>query len=75
MDEPLCLHHWVIDKPAGPTSSGVCRMCGEQRQFPNYIEGSAWGHEASLEQLAVNAGVSSDVEALGATDSSLDEDG
>ena len=34
-----CQHHWVVDPPAGPVSTGACRSCGEERDFPNYIEG------------------------------------
>ncbi len=34
-----CQHHWVLDSPAGPVSTGACRSCGEERDFPNYIEG------------------------------------
>ena len=35
-----CQHHWVIGRPAGPVSTGACRRCGEERDFPNYIDGS-----------------------------------
>ena len=48
----VCQHHWIIDKPAGPVSKGTCRLCGEDRDFQNYIEGSSWGYDVSLEQLA-----------------------
>ncbi len=34
-----CRHHWVIDPPNGPVSTGACRSCGEERDFPNYIQG------------------------------------
>ncbi len=34
-----CKHHWVLDSPAGPVSKGECRSCGQERDFPNYIEG------------------------------------
>ncbi len=34
-----CQHHWVIDPPEGPVSKGACRSCGEEREFPNYVEG------------------------------------
>ncbi len=39
---PRCPHFWVIETPSGPTSSGVCRICGEGRSFMNYIESSYW---------------------------------
>jgi len=35
-----CQHHWVLDTPKGPVSKGACRSCGEERDFPTYIEGS-----------------------------------
>ena len=49
---PACVHVWVIDAPAGPVSKGACRTCGEKREFHNYVEGSYWGSDVSLEQLS-----------------------
>lgn len=31
-------HHWLIDSPKGPASRGICRACGEERDFQNYLE-------------------------------------
>ena len=31
----VCVHWWLLDAPAGPTSRGVCKFCGELRHFPN----------------------------------------
>ena len=33
-----CTHHWVIDRPNGPLSEGVCQRCGERREFKNSAE-------------------------------------
>ena len=33
-----CVHHWIIETPAGRTSGGVCKHCGETRDFLNSIE-------------------------------------
>ncbi len=33
-----CTHHWLIDLPEGPVSKGVCRLCGEEREFNNYAD-------------------------------------
>ena len=33
-----CPHHWIIEKPDGPVSTGRCRMCGEEREFSNSVE-------------------------------------
>ena len=37
-----CTHHWVIDSPNGPQSKGMCKVCGAEREFMNYLESSAW---------------------------------
>ena len=52
LEVPGCQHQWIIDSPNGPSSNGVCRLCGEEKQFLNYIEGSAWGYDRSVEQIA-----------------------
>jgi hypothetical protein len=45
-EEPLpideCVHQWMIDPPAGPTSEGHCKICGETRAFKNSLEISYW---------------------------------
>ena len=33
-----CEHHWVLDSPSGSFSKGTCRICGEERDFPNSAE-------------------------------------
>ncbi len=49
LEAPTCQHQWLIESPHGPSSTGECRICGEERQFQNYIEGSAWGYDSSSE--------------------------
>ncbi len=39
-----CQHYWVLDPPAGPISTGTCQSCGEERDFPNHIEGR-WNNQ------------------------------
>ena len=39
----VCRHHWLIQAADGPTSDGVCRICGETREFNNYVETATWG--------------------------------
>jgi hypothetical protein len=35
-----CPHHWNIDTPSGkPTVHGVCKLCGEEKEFPSFDEG------------------------------------
>ena len=52
LEAPGCAHQWLIDTPAGKYSKGTCRLCDEEKQFQNYIEGSSWGYDVSLEQLS-----------------------
>ena len=30
-------HHWLIRKPDGPISEGVCKWCNERRDFTNEV--------------------------------------
>ena len=39
----VCQHHWLIQAADGPTSAGVCRICGEIKDFKNYVETATWG--------------------------------
>jgi len=38
-----CCHHWVIQPADGPISNGSCQVCGEIREFKNYVESATWG--------------------------------
>ena len=31
-----CVHHWIIEPPDGPTSNGVCKICGSIKEFENW---------------------------------------
>ncbi len=42
---PQCCHHWVIQPATGPVSPGLCQICGESREFKNYVEASTWGDD------------------------------
>ena len=55
-----CRHHWVIQPADGPESNGACQICGESREFKNYVESATWGGSriASKNSLA-SAGVES----------------
>ena len=39
----VCRHHWLIQPADGPVSNGSCQICGENRQFKNYVESATWG--------------------------------
>ncbi len=36
-DKPvaICRHHWLIESAHGPTSMGICKFCGVEREFSN----------------------------------------
>lgn len=36
-DLPDCTHHWLFDPPEGPTSRGVCKLCGSETEAYNDI--------------------------------------
>jgi len=35
-NETECVHHWIIEPPDGPTSKGVCKICGAVKEFENW---------------------------------------
>ena len=37
-----CRHHWLIESPEGPTSMGVCKLCGIQKEFRNSASDLLW---------------------------------
>lgn len=37
-----CTHYWVIESPRGPTSMGVCKLCGSVSEFSNYVPYPTW---------------------------------
>jgi hypothetical protein len=41
LPEAKCPHHWLIDPPQGPTSMGVCKLCGATREFDNQYSKSS----------------------------------
>ena len=43
-----CSHHWLIESAKGPTSKGVCKYCGSEREFLNYWRGFFWEDDVSM---------------------------
>ena len=41
MTEVSCPHHWLIEPPQGPTSIGICKMCGAIKEFDNQYSAQA----------------------------------
>jgi len=42
-----CSHYWIIEPAHGPTSKGVCKYCGEEREFLNSWPESLWEGDLS----------------------------
>jgi hypothetical protein len=40
-----CGHHWLIETPQGATSWGMCKLCGESREFANSASDALWDAE------------------------------
>ena len=34
-----CCHYWLIETPNGATCKGICRFCGEEKEFTSSWEG------------------------------------
>ena len=50
-----CRHYWIIDAAGGPTSKGVCSLCGVQRYFKNYLEDAPWDYgEPAARDLVIS---------------------
>jgi len=43
-----CRHHWLIETPRGATSKGVCKLCGQEKEFRNSFDG-LWDRDPGLE--------------------------
>ncbi len=53
--ESDCQHQWLIDSPNGPTSRGICMMCGEKSEFKNSIPISGWDRSGAHARKAKQA--------------------
>ena len=50
--KPTCRHYWIIESASGPTSKGVCKFCGEEKEFQNSWVGSGYmGKDARVLDL------------------------
>ena len=45
--QTTCSHHWIIEPHAGPISRGVCKRCGAETEFRNYLPYSSWQDDGS----------------------------
>ncbi len=37
-DDIDCVHWWQLESPHGTTSIGVCKYCGEVKEFSNRVD-------------------------------------
>jgi len=59
-----CTHYWLIDKPNGPVSRGICKFCHEVGYFRNSpVTGREWQREFNEKRKVSYAGQSSPVNA------------
>ena len=47
-DKVTCVHHWLIEPAIGPVSHGVCKRCGEQKDFLNILDDFESSEEISV---------------------------
>lgn len=47
-----CRHYWHIEEADGPVSRGICRICGEEKEFQNsWVSSSYMGKDARVFDL------------------------
>ena len=46
-DDDGCAHYWQIETPSGSTSRGICKRCGETREFFNSAQALAEARAAA----------------------------
>ena len=47
-----CRHYWNIEAASGPISRGICKICGEKREFLNSWSSSSYmGKDAQVLNL------------------------
>jgi hypothetical protein len=37
-----CVHYFICSPPNGPTTIGVCKLCGVKKEMRNSIEEGQW---------------------------------
>ena len=71
----VCRHHWVIQPADGPVSNGACQICGETRDFKNYVEAATWGDSRiASKNSAASASVQSTSDDDDSDDQNADEE-
>lgn len=58
---PTHVHYWIIEPPKSQFSKGICKLCGEEREFNNrgptsadVMQGQVSGFQTGGSQFAIN---------------------
>ena len=52
VETKVCRHYWHIEEADGPVSRGICKICGEEKEFQNsWIASSYMGKDARVFDL------------------------
>ncbi|MBH52319.1 MAG: hypothetical protein CL785_04110 [Chloroflexi bacterium] len=71
-EQENCSHHWVIDTPKGPISTGHCKICDMSREFMNSIGEANW--DKSPQSKTESSTLSGNISATPNENNSNDED-
>ena len=52
-----CVHHYVLEEPDGPESTGVCKKCGDEKVHTNSIEYTTKLRETSAGNMQEVVGI------------------
>ena len=44
VDDPSCVHYWLIEGAKGPVSEDRCRKCGKVKNFENSVGKTSWSN-------------------------------
>ena len=50
-----CTHHWKLASPNGSTAIGVCKRCGEEREFLTSSAVDVWSNDAGATHRVAEA--------------------
>jgi len=51
-----CVHHWIIAPPVKPVSRGVCKICGAEKDFDNFLPSDLEWQQSTLSTNSDAAG-------------------
>ncbi len=45
-----CKHYWEVENGKAAVVKGTCKLCGAERQFPNYFSGCVGPEDTTVQQ-------------------------